>query len=75
LLSKTAAACVEDTEQGAVTLNGASAKLGGDPAEAIPKKIPKFSIQNRIILLTRAKRGRLNQKAAEPTLSRVAFLK
>ena len=70
----TAAFCVA-LELGATTIGGASAKLGGDPAEAAPVKVSKLSNKNSIIVLTRAKRGRLNQRAAEPTLSPVAFSK
>ncbi len=75
LLGKTDAACVLALALGAATLSGASAKLGGDPAEATPAQVPRLSNKNGIILLTRAKHGRLNQKAADPTLSPVAISK
>jgi len=69
---KTAAFCVA-LALGAITIGGASAKLGGDPAEVVPVTVPKLSNKNSIIVLARAMRGRLNQRAAEPTLSPVAF--
>jgi len=75
LLGRTTAAFCVAFALGATAIGGASAKLGGDPAEAAPAKAPKLSNKNIIIVLTRAKRGRLNQKAAEPTLSPVAFSK
>ena len=62
LLGKTTAAFCVAFALGATAIGGASAKLGGDPAEAVPAKAPKLSNKNSIIVLARAKRGRLNQR-------------
>lgn len=54
----------------------ASAKLGNriDPGTKQTTS-PKLSKKNSIIVLTHAKRGRLNARAVEPTVSPVAFSK
>lgn len=74
IFKATAAGCLAFT-LGLTAINGASAKLGDGSAEAAPQKVPKLNNKNSIIVLTRAKRGRLNRKAAETTLSPVAFSK
>ncbi len=75
MVSKAAIAVVIAAGVAAAAVGGANARIGSDPTEAAPASLPKLSNKNSIIVLTRAKRGRLNESAAKPTLSPVAFSK